>query len=788
MPPSVASPTDVVTTPGRAPERRRTPRLAPFVPKLAMVGEPLLVDVGEGIVPEYREVQMAVLQLSFVYRGVTIAAADAREHVVLPGPGSSGRIPRDFVAEARARQLLESYGPVELEGLASHAALPDSRADYIVDLEGDIDALCTFSTFAIPKLRALGWEIEAADDYPCRVVTAARWYADVASDDAADWFELELGIEVEGQRVDLLPALVELLGSAHSASGLDARLRRARRPVAVPLGGHTYLAIAPERLRAIVEVLSELYAIDGAGFNGTLRVPKLLPFFMGELGEALGEGAVEWRGDCAWQQQSRDLLALQSAPVVAVPPTLRATLRPYQRSGLDWLQNLRAHGVGGVLADDMGLGKTLQTIAHLAAEKAAGRLTRPAMVVAPTSLVCNWQRELAKFAPGLGVVAYHGAGRARGREHLWTADVIVTSYPILTRDLPHLEAIRSSIVGLDEAPTVKNVRSQAHRAVKALEAEHRLCLSGTPIENNLEELWALFDFVMPGWLGTVEQFRTTFRGPIEKLGNAERLAMLRRRVAPFILRRMKESVAHDLPPKTEIMRPVELSGDQRELYEAIRIAAHAEVRSVVRKKGLAASTIDILGALMKLRQVCCDPRLVPVTAARAVQESAKLEALLEMLDEQLARKRRILVFSQFTSMLALIAEALRARGVRFVTLTGATANRQAQVDAFQSGEAEVFLISLKAGGTGLNLTRADTVIHYDPWWNPQAQAQATDRAYRIGQTRPVFVYNLIVSGSVEERMLGLQQRKRELADGLLAGGETTPLSQRDIDSLFAPLQ
>ena len=279
----------------------------------------------------------------------------------------------------------------------------------------------------------------------------------------------------------------------------------------------------------------------------------------------------------------------------------------------------------------------------------------------------------------------------------------------------------------------------------------------------------------------------------------ERLQTLRDRVSPYILRRLKDHVAKDLPRKTTIVRPVQLSGDQRDLYESIRIAAHAAVRKAVKKKGFAASTIDILGALMKLRQVCCDPRLVPVKAAREVEASAKFELLFEMLPELLGQGRRILVFSQFTSMLSLIGDELErmaARGFQglgkmpHVSLTGATADRQAAVDAFQEGRTNVFLISLKAGGTGLNLTSADTVIHYDPWWNPAAQAQATDRAYRIGQKRPVFVYNLIVEGSVEERMLDLQRRKQALADGLLSTTDhgSIELDEAEVEDLFAPLR
>jgi SNF2 family DNA or RNA helicase len=291
-------------------------------------------------------------------------------------------------------------------------------------------------------------------------------------------------------------------------------------------------------------------------------------------------------------------------------------------------------------------------------------------------------------------------------------------------------------------------------------------------------------------LGTLEQFRASYQAPIELHGEGARLAALRDRVRPCILRRTKDAVAPELPAKTELVRAVELTGAQRELYESIRVAAHSEVRAQIRQRGLAGAQIAILDALLKLRQVCCDPRLVTsVQAAKDVTSSAKTELFLELCEQQLAAGRRLLVFSQFARMLALLSEGLLARGVGHLTLTGATADRQRPIDAFERGAADVFLISLKAGGTGLNLTSADTVVHYDPWWNPAAQAQATDRAYRIGQKKPVFAFNLIAAGSVEERMLALQARKRRLAHALLADGPAaaTALSEHELDDLLAPL-
>jgi SNF2 family DNA or RNA helicase len=471
------------------------------------------------------------------------------------------------------------------------------------------------------------------------------------------------------------------------------------------------------------------------------------------------------------------------------PRTLRAELRPYQKVGVAFLQNLREHSAGAVLADDMGLGKTLQTIAHLCVERESGRATRPSLIIAPTSLVGNWQREIAKFAPSIKVCVLHGRERFNRREEAEKCDVCVTTYPVLLRDAEYFHAQSYHYVILDEAQTIKNHRSRAHDCVSKLDSGHRVCLSGTPIENGLEELWSLFDFLMPGLLGNELSFRQFYRVPIEQHRDEQRLSALRAQVSPYILRRLKRDVAKELPDKTELVRAVELRGKQRELYESIRVAAHQDVRSTIRKLGVAGSTVKILEALMKLRQLCCDPRLVKSEAARFVRESAKSDLFFEMVESLLAGGHRILVFSQFTSMLSLLAQGLAKRSIKYLVLTGATQNRQKPCDEFERGVADVFLISLKAGGTGLNLVSADTVIHYDPWWNPAAQDQATDRAYRIGQKRAVFVYNLVIAGSVEERMLALQQRKRELANSVLATPTATGpvLGEGDVEQLFAPL-
>ena len=543
------------------------------------------------------------------------------------------------------------------------------------------------------------------------------------------------------------------------------------------------MPVPPERVQQIVRVLLELYNKEPLA-DGALRLPKGRVPVIDQL--ALAIDGLELDIDTKLGERASALT--QSLPLQFVPPRgLLATLRPYQEEGVAWLEDACERGAGVILADDMGLGKTLQTITHILLQKERGRLDLPVLIVAPTSLTGNWQREIEKFAPSLRTAIWQGARRARGRAELAMADVIITSYPLIVRDTEVFTSLAFHMMILDEAQAVKSARSLAHKAVKHVITRHRVCLTGTPIENGLDELWSLFDVLSPGWLGSSESFKLTFQTPIEKFRNQHVMEALRERIRPFIKRRLKSDVAKDLPPKTELVRTVELHGAQRDLYESIRIAAHDHVRKAVKDRGVAGATIDILDALLKLRQVCCDPRLVSVPSARSVRESAKLDVLHEMVEENRSRGQKVLVFSQFATMLELIAKDFHRRDVPHAILTGATQNRQTLVDAFQRGDHDVFLISLKAGGTGLTLTAAETVIHYDPWWNPAVQAQATDRAYRIGQTKPVFAFNLVVAGSVEERILSLQRRKRELADGLLGAGALRDLTASDVESLFEPL-
>jgi superfamily II DNA or RNA helicase len=739
-----------------------------------------------------QELELPVLSLVFDYGGTALRVSDPRERFFVGTEAGMSEVERDRGAEVKVQCLLESFGAIEVEQAIDHTPPLDTPADYLVQLGGNVHSFCSFTAYAVSELRARGCIVTLAADYPYQVVDDdPPWHICIEPDEGRiDWFALELGIDAEGRRIDLLPILLETINQHSDGQSLEALLSLPARRRAIAVAPNRYVTLPPERFRALLQVVLELYRGDCTK-DGRLRFARMQAGSVARLERLFAEsGELQIEGEHALLEQGRLMLEGAPANCDGAPPSLTVTLRSYQAEGLAWLQRLRALSLGGILADDMGLGKTLQTIAHLMTEAQDGRMDRPSLVVVPTSLVDNWSRELERFAPSLNVVVYHGPKREAVASRLSTAQVIVTTYPVLIRDQAMFSELEFYFVILDEAQAIKNHKSQSAAAVKSLQSRYRLCLSGTPVENNLEELWSLFDFVMPALLGKMASFKQRFQRPIERGGDQTRLLALRERVSPFVLRRMKEQVAKELPPKTELVRPVELNEAQRDLYESIRLAAHADVRKAIRGKGISASAITILDALMKLRQVCCDPRLVRLPSAQNVDNSAKRELFFEMLAFQLKEGRRVLVFSQFARMLAILSEGLLERGIRHVTLTGQVTDRQRRVDAFQRGDADVFLISLKAGGTGLNLTRADTVIHYDPWWNAAAQAQATDRAYRIGQTRPVFVHSLVVSGSVEERILKLQQRKRQLSESLFgseASGQKGLLDYAEIEHLLAPL-
>ena len=587
---------------------------------------------------------------------------------------------------------------------------------------------------------------------------------------------------VDGERHALLPLLVQRVRAApRDFDAIALGARGDEDELLVELTNFERVALPWGRVKPILATLGELYF--GERLGDGVRLPVMDAARLAELERA---AQLRWMGGERLRELGRKLDSFGGIAQVTPPAGLQAALRPYQLGGLAWLQFLREYGFGGILADDMGLGKTVQTLAHILLEKEAGRLDAPALVVAPTSLMSNWQAEAARFAPGLRVLLLHGKERAAQFDAISQADLVLTTYALLGRDEDALRRHRYHLLILDEAQYIKNSRTKASQAARLLDVRHRLCLTGTPVQNHLGELWSQFNFLMPGLLGDEKTFKAQFRRPIEQENDVLRKDLLVRRVKPFMLRRTKDKVATELPPKTEIMLPVELGNAQRDLYETVRVAMDRKVRAEIDRKGLARSHIVILEALLKLRQVCCDPRLVEPASETG---SAKLETLLELLDTLMSEGRKVLVFSQFTSMLALIGDALRARDIDFVELTGNTLDRAAPVAAFQQGQVGVFLISLKAGGVGLNLTAADTVIHYDPWWNPASENQATDRAWRIGQQQPVFVYKLIARGTLEEKIQDMQRRKGELANAVLSNegeSELAPgLQADDLRAIFS---
>lgn len=647
--------------------------------------------------------------------------------------------------------------------------------DWLINADYDEQTLSEFCFLGVPTLKKLGWRIEYSPGFPLKLIEqAVEFSAEITEHESGDYFDLALGIEINGQKVPLLPILEAGVAAGrykNLPSNPDAIV-----PLYLPEGP---VPITVGRLKLMLAVLAEL--------GTTLaRVPRMRAGLITELDYELGN-ELRWHGDANLRPLAERLEGMSDLPEVQQPQALQATLRPYQLFGVRWLRFLSETELAGILADDMGLGKTVQVLAHILLEheqkSAAGEPIKPVLVIAPTSVLPNWRAEIARFTPSLSVLSLTGTKRFSRMSEIPSCNIVLTSYALLGRDLSKLLAFDFHLLVLDEAQLVKNPSTLAARAARQIRARHRLCMTGTPLENHLGELWAQFDFLMPGFLGNKVGFQRNFRGPIEKRRDSDVAARLRGRIAPFLLRRTKDQVVSELPPKSVIVKRIELEGKQRDLYETLRISLRDAVQSQLAERGAERSRISLLDALLKLRQVCCDPRLLSLSSAQTAP-SAKLEQLMDMLSALITEGRRILLFSQFTTMLALIEAECVRRKMKFLLLTGQTEDRETPVRRFQSGEVPLFLISLRAGGVGLNLTAADVVIHYDPWWNPAVEEQATDRAYRIGQDKPVFVYRLIAAGTVEERIEELKQKKRELADALFDEQAIASFSADDLLSLL----
>ncbi|MFM0689166.1 DEAD/DEAH box helicase [Paraburkholderia strydomiana] len=745
--------------------------------------------------------------VSFDYDGVSINVDSSVTLVPMPG-GDVIHIRRRYEVEKKRLLELRKSGlqKVPTSRVFTSRQLPDTMLGL-----ADADAWSSFVSDAVPELVSRGWRVTMAPEFRYNVIEIDA--IDGTAHQAGDgWFDLEMGIRIGERNVRLEPLLADLFRRDRRWLGGTLEAIADDEPIELKTEENKRLRLRADRLKPVVRVLVDLFDSLGASLaeGAPLRVPSV---DAGRLQALSDTGRWQFRGDDSIRELAQRLQAGPGLREVPVPRGLRAELRAYQQQGLNWMQYLREQGLAGVLADDMGLGKTVQTLAHILAEKEAGRLDRPALIVVPTTLVHNWREEARRFAPELKVLVLNGPQRKQRFDQIGEHELILTTYALLWRDQKVLAEHEYHLLILDEAQYVKNATTKAAQAIRGLNARHRLCLTGTPLENHLGELWSQFDFLLPGFLGSQKDFTRRWRNPIEKNNDGVRRSLLARRIRPFMLRRRKDEVAKELPAKTTIVCSVDLEGAQRDLYETVRTAMQEKVRAAVSAQGLARSHIIVLDALLKLRQVCCDPRLVRTlrTAGEGVERSedaaakpaspdkaekgargmrsAKLDLLLSMLPELIEEGRRVLLFSQFTGMLALIAEALDEAAIPYVILTGDTTDRITPVERFQQGEVPLFLISLKAGGVGLNLTAADTVIHYDPWWNPAAENQATDRAHRLGQDKPVFVYKLIAAGSIEEKIVELQEQKAGLADSILSedAAGAAKFSDDDIDALFAPM-
>lgn len=628
-------------------------------------------------------------------------------------------------------------------------------------------------------LREQQWQIKISNSFGYLESDDVQWTirANARPDQSIN---TDLFLQVQNQKIPLLPLIGSWFNNQKSAPSTPPQIQ-------LPDGKTAFLD--PKRVEAILNAFSGVFTrLSRSASHDTLaELPTQSIAMLAQLKQNMTGKGIQWETDQIISNSLDQLDALRTPQPIDAPSELKAELRDYQRVGLGWLNQLTRLGYHGILADDMGLGKTIQVIAHILNEKQAGRLNKPAMVIAPTSLLYNWKNEIERFAPTLRSVIHHGSERHDQLDELHGFDIVITSYTLLVRDAEMHCCHDYSYLVLDESQKIKNPTTIVAQTASLIHADHRLCLTGTPIENHLGELWSQFNFLMPGLLGSRRQFEQFYQIPIERHADTERRERLTQWLATFILRRTKQSVALELPPKTEIVRYVQMGEDQRELYETIRLTILPQLRDYVQKK-TPRYAVNVLTALLKLRQVCCDPRLIDKSGEFTAQHSAKLDMLLEMVTSMLEEGRRILIFSQFTSMLKLISKALTQENIPWLKLTGQTRHRQPLIDQFQEGETPVFLISLKAGGTGLNLTAADVVIHYDPWWNPAVEQQATDRAHRIGQTMPVFSYKLIAAGTVEERIAQLQIRKQALAEDILSAATVTrSLDESEWESLFAPL-
>jgi superfamily II DNA or RNA helicase len=654
----------------------------------------------------------------------------------------------DIAAQQSAVQLLLELG-----------LKPDESGEYFIAEGEHAIRFWSEGVGSLPE----DWDLYIPEELVGTHVRTAPVAMSARVSSGVDWLSVKISYESDGVGVD--------------REELERCLREGKKYVR--LSDNSFAPLDADRVRMMID--REIELLQAGGKNGKIPLSHA-----GRVQDLLSQ-ATDAQVAANTKQLFQRLASIDEIKAAKKPKGLKATLRPYQEQGLSWLSFIHEIGSGGVLADDMGLGKTIQTIAlllNLKAEKKTAPLR--VLIVAPTSVVSNWVREIERFSPTLTTALWHGAGRKDQMEELESANVVITSYALLRRDIDLLKKLRLDYAILDEAQNIKNPLSATAQAAKELGAERRLALTGTPIENRLSEIWSIFEFVSPGLLGPLPKFEEKYARPIDQ-GDSKAAARLRSVIHPFILRRTKIEVAKDLPPKLEVDKLIDLAPDQKAIYLQVLREVRATVMGEVERVGLGKSQLHILAGLTKLRQAACDPRLLGLPREFSHEDSGKLNAIRELIDEVESGGHKVLVFSQFVSMLKLIREALDEDKIRYEYLDGSTTDRAERIDRFQTDPTiSVFLISLKAGGSGLNLTAADTVIHFDPWWNPAVEDQASDRAHRIGQKKVVTVYRLVAAGTIEEKILQLKQKKKDLVSSVLSedmgGGKN--LSKDDLDDLF----
>ncbi|WP_461372651.1 DEAD/DEAH box helicase [Candidatus Aquicultor sp.] len=665
--------------------------------------------------------------------------------------GDSFWVRRRLDGEESARKMLEEAG-VTLGPAGTGQLHGDDALDFL------------WHTVAV--LKARGWEVVGEVSSLRLNRTAPKVGARISS--GIDWFDLNLEVGYGDSLLDISTVL--------------AAYKSGRKYI--QLDDDSWAPLPLDWLHKVTAPLEELADLEGQEIATTANNGKLkLRSHNIPLAEEILSG-IDLNSIASFDMLRERLDSFEGIEKVDIPHGLEATLRGYQKDGLDWLGFLSSFSFNGILADDMGLGKTVQTLAHLLREKNEGRAAKPSLIVAPTSVSYNWKEESLRFTPDLKVLVLTGPERHQRFEGIASADIVITTYALLRRDFEELQKHEYHYIILDEAQFIKNPAAQTSKLCKRLTGNHRLALTGTPMENNLTEVWSIFDFLMPGLLSGHKSFQKRYEKPIAKTGDMVALQRLKRRLKPFILRRVKQDVAKELPPKTEIIAYCEMTSSQRTLYQQVLNTYRAKVFESIAKKGIERSHITILDALLKLRQVCNHPQLLKV-APHKVKTSGKMELFEEMVGQLANEGHRALVFSQFTQMLALLKRWLDSKNIPYCYLDGRTRDRSKVIKKFNEGDVPLFLISLKAGGTGLNLTAADYVIHLDPWWNPAVENQATDRAYRIGQDKHVFVYKMITKDSIEEKILKLQERKKALFDNFLSEGDVgKSLTKDDLEELF----